>query len=96
MTPPEVGLDLRAEVVLREVLDGVDVGIAGVVYENVQPAEGVGRCLDRRGCLRAVGHVEANCPGAAGVSLDELLKLVRISGCGDDILAGDHRRATRF
>ena len=54
---PEVGLDLGAEVVLREVLDRVDVGIAGVVDENVQPAEGAGRCLDRRGRLRAVGHV---------------------------------------
>ena len=90
--PPEVGLDLGAEVVLREVLDGVDVGIAGVVDEDVQPAERVGRGLDRRGCLRAVGHVKANCPGAAGVPLDEVLNLVRISGCGDDILAGGQRR----
>src|SRR3954469_7357602 len=89
---PEVGLDLGAEVVLREVLDGVDVRIAGVVDENVQPAEGVGRCLDRRGCLRAVGHVKSNGPGAAGVALDEIPKLVRISGCRDDILAGGQRR----
>src|SRR3954451_4356327 len=92
MTPQRFGLDLGAEVVLREVLDGVDVGITGVVDENVQPAEGVGRCLDRRGCLRAVGHVKSNGPGAAGVALDEILKLVRISGCGDDILAGGQRR----
>jgi hypothetical protein len=34
---PEIGLDLGAEVVLREVLNGVDVGIAGAVNENVQP-----------------------------------------------------------
>jgi hypothetical protein len=89
---PEVSLDLGAEVVLREVLDGVDVGIAGVVDENVQPAEGVGRCLDRLGGLPAVGHVKSNRPGAPGVPLDEILELVRIAGCGDDILAGGQSR----
>ena len=89
---PEVRFDLGAEVVLREILDGVDVGIAGVVDENVQPAEGVDCCLDRRDCLRAVGHVEAHCPSAVRIALDEVLKLVRISGCGDDVLAGGQRR----
>ena len=89
---PEVGLDLSAEVILREVLDGVDVGIAGVVDENVQPAEDVGCCLDRGGCLRAVGHGKANRFGTAGIAPDEILKLVRVSGCGDDILASGQRR----
>jgi hypothetical protein len=44
---PEVGLELGAEILVVGGLDGRDVGIAGVVDDDVQAAEVVAGIRDR-------------------------------------------------
>ena len=88
---PEVGLDLGAEVLLGKVLDRVDVRVARVVDDDVEPAEGlVGRPHGGIG-LGAVGDVERERLDTPGVALRELGELLGSTrGCQQLVALGEH------
>jgi hypothetical protein len=64
----EDGLHLGAEVVHGDLFDRDDVGVAGVVDHDIEPAECLDRGLDRLPGLFLVGDVEREQEGARAVS----------------------------
>ena len=69
----EVGLDLLAEFLFGHVLDGVDLGVAGVVDDDVEAAERRGRGGDGGAGGRRVGHVERDGAHVVAVLRDEVV-----------------------
>jgi hypothetical protein len=84
---PEVRLDLRAEVLVGEVLDRVDVRVARVVDEHVEAPESVDGGLDRGIGLRAVGHVEGDGARPVGKPVDEIGELVGVARRRNELVA---------
>ena len=56
--PEQVRLDLLARLTLAELLDHAELPVAGVVDDDVQPAEVLVRAADALERRRAVGHVQ--------------------------------------
>src|SRR6266511_582347 len=79
----EVGLDLRAEVVVGVVLDGCGVRVAGVVDHHVQSSERVDGGLDGRTRGRWVGDVQGDGADPVAVAPHELVELFGLP-CGGD------------
>ena len=67
----EVRLDLRAEVVLRDVFDRVHVRVARVVYDDVEAAERGARRFDGGASGLGARDVERHSANAVAELLDE-------------------------
>ena len=84
----EVRVDLGAEVLGGDVLDRGEVGVAGVVDDDVEAAER----LDRRphGGLGGgrVGDVEGHLAEPVAVRVDEVVEQLGVSRGGDERMAG--------
>jgi hypothetical protein len=80
----EVGLDLRAKVVVGHVLDGADVAVPGVVDHDVETAESLDGLLHGRACRSRIGHVERDRANAIAVLRDQCRQVVRPTRGGDD------------
>ena len=87
----EIRVDLRAEVVERDVLGRVGVGVAGVVDEHVDAAERVdclGDCA--RGLFR-LRHVERHRADAIAVRVDQRAEIAGLAGRRDDAVPRGER-----
>jgi hypothetical protein len=64
----EIRLELGAEVTLRDVLDRVDIRVAGIVHNHVEPSERGGRDGDGRARRAGIAHVERDRAYAVAIS----------------------------
>jgi hypothetical protein len=71
----QVRVDLRAKRVERHVLDGGEVGVAGVVDYDVEAAERVNRALHGLVGGRILGDVERDGGDLVAVASDEIVEL---------------------
>jgi hypothetical protein len=83
----EVRLDLRAEIVLRDVFDRADVRVARVVDDDVEVAERGARHFGGSACGLGARDVEPRGAYAVAELLDERLKVLRVAGRGDETIA---------
>ena len=84
----QVRLELCAERVERHVLHAGEIGVAGVVDDDVEPAVGVQCGLHGSVCGGRVGDVEFNRVDVAAEPRHEVGQLLRASRRGDDLVAG--------
>jgi hypothetical protein len=87
----EVGGEEPLDVVVVAFLDGGAVAVAGVVDQDVDPAEALLSLGDGRGDLRGVGDVERQRERGVGVGVGEVLDLGRVA-CGDDDIQATVKR----
>jgi len=82
----QVGFDLGAEILGRELLEGADVGEARVVDENIETTEGNDRHL--HGGLRrhGIGNVQRHRAHLIAIPGDQIRKLIGISRGGDQAI----------
>jgi hypothetical protein len=92
----QVGLDLGAEVVAGDVLDGGEVGVAGVVDDHVEPSEPVDGRSHRRLGGREVGDVERERVDAIAVTGFEVVELLRLARGRKHLVARRQRRRGDF
>jgi hypothetical protein len=84
---PKVRLQLRADLVLRQLLDHAEVAVAGVVDDDVEPAEAGRRGLDGGEAGRAVGDVQGEREHGVAVTLGEVVERGQIAGSRGDSVA---------
>src|SRR6185437_13777891 len=84
----QVGVDLCAEVVERDVLDRREVGVAGIVDHDVDPAERLDACLHRGrgGC--GVGDVEGDREDPVPVAVGQVGQADGVAGGRDQRVPG--------
>ena len=88
----DVRLDLVARLLLGQLLDEAELPVAGVVDDDVEPAEVVVRLLDRGEVGVAVGHVELDRQQRVAVLLDEVVERRGVARGGGDLVAALQRR----
>ena len=77
---------------LGELLDEAEVAVAGVVDDDVEPAEVVVRLLDGGEVGVAVGDVELDRQQRVAVLLGEVVERRGVAGGGGDLVAALQRR----
>ncbi len=92
----DVGLDLVACLLLGQLLDEAEVAVAGVVDDDVEPAEVVVRLLDRGEVRVAVGDVELDRQQRVAVLLGEVVQGGGVAGGGGDLVAALEGRDRPF
>ena len=94
----EVRLELAADVGLAHLLDEAEVAVAGVVDDDVEPAEAIVRLLHGGEVRVAVGDVEGDRQDRVAVGLDEVVEGGGVAGGRGDVVAslecGDRPLAT--
>ncbi len=87
-----VGLDLVARLGLGQLLDEAEVAVAGVVDDDVEPAEVVVGLLDGGEVGVAIGHVELDRQQRVAVLLGEVVQRRGVARGGRDLVAAFQRR----
>ena len=78
---------LRPEVLDRDILDRREVGVSGVVDDDVEPSEFVQRGpYSRFGRVR-VGDVECHDPDAIAVGRDQVVEIGGLARTSDELIA---------
>jgi hypothetical protein len=83
----EVRLQLVADVGLAQLLDEAEVAVAGVVDDDVEPAEALVRLLDGCDVRVAVGDVEGDRQQPVAVGLDEVVEGRGVTGGRGNVVA---------
>jgi hypothetical protein len=91
LTTPNRSASICAEVVVGGLLDGRDVGVAGVVHDHIEGSERVDRHLDSRARGRGVGDVERDRADAIAVLPHEIVELLWAAGSRDHLVPAVER-----
>ncbi len=83
----KIGLELGAGILFADLLDEAEVAVAGVVDDDVEPAEMVVRLLDRGEVGRAIVDVERDREDGVAVLRHEFVERSRIAGGGGNAVA---------
>jgi hypothetical protein len=87
----EHGLDLIAERLVAHVLDRGEVGVAGVVHDDIEPAERVERGLHGGGRLRGHGDIVGDRAQANAMCREEVLQGLGATRGGDHAISALER-----
>ena len=83
----EVGVDLSAEILERDVLDRREVGVPGVVDDDVDPSEVLDAGGDRRLRRGGIGDIEGERQDPVAVGGDQVVERSRVASGGDQPIA---------
>ncbi len=86
------GLQLVAELVVADLLDGAEHAVPGVVHQDVHPAETFHRSGDGLLALLGVADVQGQCEDPARVLADQLVQGLRPARGRQDPVPGLRRR----
>ncbi len=82
-----VGLQLIAQLLLGQLLDRTELGVPGVVHDDVEPAEVLPGPLDGLDDGGLVGHLQLQREHGVTVGADQVIEVLDVAGGGGHLVA---------